>query len=394
MTALRTRPIYFDNASTSFPKPDLLWETTRQYLNEVGASPGRGSHSQARQAKRIVDEARAALAQVVGVTDPSRIAFTLNATHALNIAIRGSLAPGDHVITTDIEHNSVLRPLEELRLAGKCTYTVVRTAPDGTFDLAAFRAALRPETKLMVVNHASNVTGVVAPVAELAAIARAHGALFLLDASQTAGFLDIEVDELGVDMLALTGHKSLKGPPGTGALFVRHPLDIRPLEVGGSGVNSQSLRHPATMPDKLEAGTANYLGIAGLGAVVATLTPAGIAADRAAALTLMQACLASLRTMSGITVYEVRPDLPRVPVISLNIEGLYASEVSALLDERFQIMTRAGLHCAPLIHQTLGTTPHGTLRISVGSGSTADDIDRLIEALDSIREQAVPMGVR
>ena len=226
-----------------------------------------------------------------------------------------------------------------------------------------------------------------APVAELAAIARAQGALFLLDASQTAGFLDIDVEAWGIDLLALTGHKCLRGPSGTGALFVRDPSAVRPLYVGGSGMNSQSLRHPAAMPARLEAGTANYLGVAGLGAVLAALTAERLREGREASLRLTEYCLTVLRSLDGVTVYEVRPDLPRVPVISINVDGLYPSEACALLDERFHIMTRAGLHCAPLIHRTLGTSPQGTLRISLGTSSTREDIDALADALRSIREQ-------
>lgn len=381
--------VYLDNASTSFPKPDVLWQSARDYLTGIGASPGRASYRQARQADDIVERARAALARLIGAGTPRSVAFTANATHALNIAIKGTLSPGDHVVTTDIEHNSVLRPLDELSRAGQIGYTAVRTAADGRFDLDRFRAAMRPQTRLVVVNHASNVTGVVAPIAELATLAREHGALFLLDASQTAGFLDIDVDAVGIDLLALTGHKCLRGPSGTGALYVRDASRVRPLHVGGSGINSQSLRHPAAMPAKFEAGTANYLGIAGLGAVVGQLTPQRLRAGRDRALELTRYCLTRLRGIDGITTYDPHPALPRVPVISLVFAGLYPSELCAVLDRDFAIMTRAGLHCAPLIHQTLGTVPHGTLRISLGTGSTRADVDALAEALQAVRERVV-----
>lgn len=381
--------MYLDNASTSFPKPDVLWQSARDYLASIGASPGRASYRQARQADEVVERARAGLARLIGAPTPRSIAFTANATHALNIAIKGVLAPGDHVVTTDIEHNSVLRPLDELSRAGHSTYTAVQTGADGVFDLDAFRAAMRPRTRLLAVNHASNVTGVVAPIAELAALAREHGALFLLDASQTAGFLDLDVEADDIDLLALTGHKCLRGPSGTGALYVREAARVRPLQVGGSGTNSQSLRHPATTPAKFEAGTVNYLGIAGLGAVVEGLTPQRLHAARARALELTGYCLSRLRGIAGVTVHELHPGLARVPVISITQAGLYPSELCSVLDEEFEIMTRAGLHCAPLIHQTLGTAPHGTLRVSLGAGSTRADVDALAEALTSIAERVM-----
>ena len=381
---MEPRIIYLDNASTSFPKPAVLWESTREYLDTVGVSPGRGSYRRARHAEDMVDETRAALAGVLGVGDSRHIAFTANATHALNIAIKGVLAPGDHVLTTGLEHNSVLRPLAELSRAGVITYTVVPSTPDGAFDLDAFRAALTPHTRLMVVNHASNVIGVVAPAAELAALAHEYGVLFLLDASQTAGFLDVDADANGIDLLAVTGHKSLHGPSGIGALYVRDPMELRRFYVGGSGVNSLSLRHPATMPEKFEAGTLNYLGIAGLRAVLAELTPQALRDRQTRLLKLTEYCLAELRSLPAVTVYDVRPGIPRTPVISINVDGLYAGELGVVLDREFNVLTRAGLHCAPLIHRTLGTAPHGTVRISLGDATSEADIAVLADALGVI----------
>jgi cysteine desulfurase family protein len=358
-------------------------------MMEIGVSPGRTSYRRGRQADAVVEDTRCAVAELIGVPDPSSISFTSNATHALNVAIRGSLREGDHAVTSDREHNSVLRPLEDLRRTGACVYSVVRSDPRGEVDLDAYRKEVRRGCQLMVINHASNVTGAVSPLSELADIAHEYDVPILVDASQTAGLLDIDVEALGIDLLALTGHKSLRGPSGTGVLYVRRPEKVRALFTGGSGTNSQSLRHPAMSPAKFEAGTPNYLGIAGLGAVVRTLTPQRIREDRKQVMAVSDYCLERLRSVAGVTVYDVAPNVARVPVISITMAGLYSGELSALLDERYGVMTRAGLHCAPLIHETLGTTPHGTLRISMGVSTTRSDVDVLVEGLASIEETTV-----
>lgn len=375
---------YLDNASTSFPKPDVVWQAAREYLTTVGASPGRGGYRAARRADEIIEAARASIATLFGVSNSSRIVFTSNATHALNIAIQGSVCRGDHVVTTSAEHNSVLRPLEALSRAGEITYTVVEIGADGSYDLDRFAAAMRPRTRLVVVNHASNVTGAVAPAAELAELAHQGGARLLLDTSQTAGFLDIDVSALGVDLLAFTGHKCLGGPPGTGGLYVREPALLHPLMQGGTGVTSHALVHPVAMPAKFEAGTQNYVGIAGLGAAVDLLLADGLASLRARELDLLGYCRTRLEVLDEVTVHDLAPTTIRTPVISLNVDGLYPSELCAVLDERFGVMTRAGLHCAPLIHRSLGTLPHGTVRVSIGSATTSADIDTLTDALTTI----------
>ncbi len=375
---------YLDHASTAHPKPDAVWHAARDYLDGVGVSPGRGGYRAARHADAQLEAARAAVAALLGVGNPSRIAFGSNATHALNIGINGSLSPGDHVVTTNTEHNSVLRPLEERSRAGVVSYTVVDVSRGGVLDLDRFRAALRPTTRLVVANHASNVTGAVAPAAELAAIAHEAGAMFLLDVSQTLGVLDVDADAIGADMIAFTGHKGLRGPSGTGGLYVRDPSRVRPLLYGGTGLGSHRLVHPAAMPARFEAGTPNYLGIAGLKAAVELVLAEDLPALLSRKLRLTSYCLARLRSLPGVTVYDVDPAVPRVPVISLNVDGLYPSELSAVLDEEFGIMTRAGVQCAPLIHRSLGTEPHGTVRASLGHDTTTSDVDVLIDALTAI----------
>lgn len=385
-------PIYLDNSSTSFPKPEAVWQAARDYLDHLGVSPGRSSYRRARTAERLIESARESVAVILGVRKASHIAFTSNATHSLNIAIKGCLSRGDHVVTTDLEHNSVLRPLEALQRAGMITYTVVRTDAGGGLDVQTVEAAMRPETRLVAMTHASNVTGVVTPIAEVAELAHRHGALFLLDAAQTAGLLDIDADAGEIDMVAFTGHKWLYGPPGTGGLFVRDPSEVRPLMEGGTGHNSHSALQPLVMPSKFEAGTLNYLGIAGL---LAAITESG-GADRMASLrrsvsTTTQSLVSGLHSIPGITVYRARPDIPHIPVVSINVEGLYPGEVTALLDEEFGILTRSGLHCAPLVHQTLGTAPHGTVRLSLGANTSIGEIEATLDALAAIRDRTAAL---
>jgi cysteine desulfurase family protein len=380
-----TELTYLDHASTSYPKPDAVWEAARDYLADVGASPGRGGYRAARRADALMEEARGLVAALIGATDSSRVVFTANATEALNVAITGSLSRGDHVVTTSAEHNSVLRPLEALARAREITYTVVEVGAGGLLDPAAVRAAMTPATRLVAVNHASNVTGAVAPAAAVGALAREAGALFLLDASQTLGVLDVDVDALGVDLLAFTGHKGLRGPSGTGGLYVRRPAALRPLLHGGTGLNSSAPVQPAVMPAKFEAGTPNYLGVAGLRAAVRELLAEGVENVREREARLTELALRGLRAVDGLTVYDVDPRVARVPVVSVNLAGWYPAELCAVLDEQYGVLTRAGLHCAPLMHRTLGTSPHGTLRVSLGAGTTERDVEALCDALAEIR---------
>lgn len=376
--------IYFDNASTSYPKPAILWRAMRDYMSDVGVSPIRGAHRPGMAASQLVDAARRSVATLFGISDPTHVVFTHNATHALNIAIKGVLGPDDHVVTTTTEHNSTLRPLEALRRGGVIDYTAVAPNAGGAFDLAAFAAAFRPNTRLVAVNHASNVTGAVAPVREMFEIARQRGAICLLDASQTAGFLDIDVEELGVDLLAFTGHKWLYGPSGTGGLFVREPRLVRPLHYGATGRISQSLRQPMAMPAKFETGTLNYLGIAALLAVMDSRSADSSAQTEGRLRELMGYMYSHLAALPEIITYPLSPEVPQIPVLSINVRGFFPSEVGGLLDENFSIIVRTGLHCAPLIHRSLGSAPHGTVRISMGANTVERDVDALIAALSSI----------
>jgi cysteine desulfurase / selenocysteine lyase len=382
---MSTEGIYLDNASTSAPKADVVWTAARDYLRDIGASPGRNTTRAGRRAHQVVDDARRTVADLLGVARASHIAFTANATHALNLAIHGVLRPGDHVVTTMTEHNSVLRPLERLARAGTISYSTVAPDRSGRFEMARFRRALRPETRMLVVNHASNVTGAVAPLPDIVHFAHECDLAVLVDAAQTAGLLPLAIDHLGIDMVAFTGHKWLGGPPGTGGLYIRDASRVDPLMQGGTGTSSHALVQPAAMPIKFEAGTLNYLGIAGLGAAVRLMTAADRSALLKATIALLDYCLQGLRRIPGTIVYEVDPEVPRVPVLSFNVAGLYPSELCAILDERYRISTRAGLHCAPLIHEVLDTSPHGTVRVSLGHSTTTEHVDILLAAVADIQ---------
>jgi len=379
--------VYFDNAATSWPKPPDVQSAIVDYLENVGGSPGRSGHRMSIAASRLVGDARDALAELFNVDDPCQIAFTKNSTEALNIAILGWLKPGDHVITSSIEHNSVMRPLRFLEAQGSIELTVVPCSPEtGSMDPDDVRRAARQNTQLVAVLHGSNVIGNLLPLADLAAVAHDAGALLLVDASQTAGAYPIDVAALGVDLLAFTGHKALLGPTGTGGLFVREGIDLRPLARGGTGSRSELEYQPDFLPDRYEAGTLNVLGLAGLGAGVRYLLARGVDGVRRHEQTLIARFLAAAATLPGLTVYGP-PDLAeRIGVISFNLAGVSPSKVGLILDREFGIMTRIGLHCSPAAHRTLGTFPDGTVRFGLGCFNTLCEVDYAVTALTHILE--------
>jgi len=315
--------------------------------------------------------------------DPSRIAFAANATHALNAALYGLLEPGDRVVTTSMEHNSVMRPLRHLETQG-VRVAVVECRADGSIDLDKVEDALKPGARLLVTTHASNVAGTVVPLGEVAALARAHGAHTVVDAAQTAGTVPLDVDRLGVDVLAFTGHKGLFGPTGTGGLYLRDGIDLRPLVRGGTGSDSAHEVQPAFMPDVLESGTPNVAGIAGLGAGVRFVTDAGIEAVQAHERSLIARLADGLRAIAGVTVYGPTDPAVRCGIVSFNVGGASPSEVGLLLDESFGIMARTGLHCAPAAHRTLGTFPAGTVRFGCGWFNTAAEVDAAVEGVRQV----------
>jgi len=372
--------IYLDNAATSFPKPEQVYQAVNHALREVGASPGRGGHRRSLEAGRIMFLAREALARLFSIPDSSRIIFTHSATGALNQALHGTLLAGDHVITTSMEHNSLLRPLHALRREG-VEITVVPAGPDGIVDPEQIRRAVRPATRMLAVGHVSNVCGSIQPIAEIAAICRAAGTLFLVDAAQSAGYINLDVVSTGIDLLAAPGHKGLLGPPGTGLLYVAPGVALRPTIEGGTGTSSTSEEQPLTMPDGFEAGTHNLPGIAGLKAGVEFILERGIDAIYRHEQSLIIEAEQLLNRIPGVTVYGPKDPGLRASVLSFNLAGIDASLLAAQLDHDFDIAVRAGLHCAPQAHRTLGTLPEGTLRISPGWSSTREEIAFFSEAV-------------
>ena len=380
--------IYFDNAATSWPKPEAVPAAIRDSFAEAGGNPGRSGHRMSVAAARIVESAREALAGLFHASDPSRIVFAHNATHALNLALLGLLHRGDHVITSGIEHNSVMRPLRYLETLG-VELTVVPCAPDGIPDPNDMRRAMRTHTRLVVTTHASNVIGTLTPVAALAAAAHERGVPCLVDASQTAGAIPIDVEESGVDLLAFTGHKGLLGPTGTGGLYIRESVAPAPLIRGGTGSESAHEIQPGFLPDAYESGTANVAGIAGLGAAARFLSEIGIEAVRAHEGRLVEQFLSGASEIPGIILYGPRDAALRCGLVSFNVAGATPSEIGLILDDSFGIMARTGLHCAPAAHRTLGTFPVGTVRFSFGWFNTADEVE---EALGALRKIAVWAG--
>jgi len=385
------RIIYFDNAATSWPKPAGMMAAMIDYNERIGGSPGRSGHHRSLAAGRIILETREALAELFGGGDSLRIAFTKNATEALNIALSGVLNPGDHIIASSMEHNSVMRPLRYLESQG-VQLSVVPCSGDGRLDPEDVTAAIRPRTHMLVVTHASNVTGTIQPVAALGKIARDHGILFCVDAAQTAGALPINVDEMGIDLLAFSGHKSLCGPQGTGGLYVREGLEkqLRPLMTGGTGSRSEFEGQPDFMPDKYESGTPNTIGLAGLGAGVRFVLAEGVAAIRDKEEGLTARFLAGLAALPGVTVYGPPDAASRTAVVSFNIAGVSASAAALELDERFGILCRPGLHCAPAAHRTIGTFPQGTIRFGFGYFNNDEEIDLALEAIRSLAGNGAP----
>ena len=377
--------IYFDNAATTLQKPECVLRAVIEAMGTFG-NPGRGVHEPALAASRAVYETRCALAQLFRVENPANIAFTANATAALNTAIKGILNPGDHVITTAMEHNSVLRPLYELEDRG-VELTILPADDRGRIDCNAISAAIRDNTRAIVCTHGSNLTGNLLDIGKIGAIAKAHGLLFVVDASQTAGVFPIDVQKMDIDILCFTGHKGLLGPQGTGGLYVREGVDVRPLLTGGSGVQSHSKTHPAQMPTALESGTLNAHGLAGLNAGVRWLLETGIDTLRQKELDLMWAFYEGVREIPEITVYGDFSARERCPIVSLNVRDYDSSQVSDALFSQYGIATRPGAHCAPLMHEALGTGSRGGVRFSFSHYNTMEEIKIAIAALREIARE-------
>ena len=385
------RQLYFDNAATSWPKPPGVLRALGRYLHRGGGNPGRSGHARAIEAGRIVLETRELLAELLGVRDPAHLVFTKNATEALNLALLGTLKPGDHVVTGSTEHNSVLRPLTALRERG-VEVTMVEADAAGRLAPEAVIAALRANTRLVALNHASNVCGTVLDAAAVGRLCRQRGVPFLLDAAQTAGCLSIDVESLGVDLLAFSGHKGLLGPQGTGGLYIRDPAALRPLEYGGTGSRSDREEQPEFLPDRFESGTLNVHGLAGLGAGLRYLRNRGVEEVAGHDRRLLGILLEALNAEPGITVYGPGDGNDQVGVLSVNIIGLSPSEVGWRLEREFGILTRIGLHCAPRAHRTLGTFPDGTVRLSWGPFTREVEARAAIRALRRLARDSHGVG--
>ena len=384
--------IYLDNAATSWPKPESVYQTMDEFLRTKGGNPGRGGHSLAIAARETVEETRMLIARFINAPEIDQIIFTLNCTDSLNLGLKGLLRPGDHVITSCIGHNSLVRPLKKLERKGVKVTGVPPTEKTGFMSARDIEIAITRDTKLLVATHASNVTGVIQPVEEYGAVAHRHGIVFMVDAAQTAGKHPIDVQAGNIDLLALSGHKGLFGPPGTGVLYVGNGVDLDSLREGGTGSHSEQEEQPRDLPYRYESGTVNSVGISGLGAGLKYILKEGLERIRAHEKTLVDELIEGLTNIAGITLFTAKDKTKQAPVISFNIEGFEPGEVGAILDQAFDIKVRAGLHCAPAAHKTFGTFPRGTVRLSPGYFNTADEMGFTIKALEKIARSKTPSG--
>ncbi len=381
--------IYFDNSATTWPKPAGVGEAMLHYLGHVGANPGRAGHRLAVEAARSIYATRESVAELFSAPDPLRVVFGANATEALNLAMRGLLRPGDHVITSSMEHNSVMRPLRALERQG-VQLTAVGCSPEGYLDPALVEAAIRPETRMIVLNHASNVAGTLLPVAEVGQIARRHGLLLLVDAAQTAGAYPIDVQADAIDLLAFTGHKSLYGPMGTGGLVIGERVDaalLEPLKRGGTGSRSEWEEQPSFLPDACESGTPNAVGLAGLHAGIRWVLERGVEAIRAQEMALAQQLIDGLRVIGGVKVHGTLDAMRQTATVSFNIAGMEPSEVGLRLDDEHEILCRVGLHCSPSAHKTMGTFPAGSVRFGLAAMNTAEEVSTAVDAVRRLAQE-------
>ncbi|WP_339158089.1 aminotransferase class V-fold PLP-dependent enzyme [Paenibacillus sp. FSL W8-0186] len=376
-----------DHAATSWPKPPAVGEAMMSILNGQAASAGRGNHNMALQAGRIMFNARQALATLFHVSNPNDIVFTSNTTSALNLAIKGWLKPGDHVIATMVEHNSVRRPLEFLKRTMGIKVDYIAINERGQLDLNEVRNSFRPETTLVVCSHGSNLLGSILPLQELGHLAHEHEAIFLVDAAQSAGTYPIDVAEMGIDLLAFPGHKGLLGPQGTGGLYISPQVDLEPLLHGGTGSQSEELEQPAVRPDRFEAGTANTVGIAGLAAGVHAVLEYGVKQIYERQWMLIQMMMKELAKLPGISLIGPKLGEPRMGLVSFNLEGRDAAEIAFVLDREYGIAVRAGYHCTPLGHMTAGTSAGGAVRASVGFDTTEEEVEAFVLAMRQISAQ-------
>ncbi len=379
--------VYLDNAATTFPKAPGTLEAMVATYRRLGASPGRGNHDLAAQAGELVDEARARVARFFDAPDPDRVVFGANATDALNTVIGGLVRPGDHVITTRLDHNSVLRPLHHLAETGVITWDAAPFDGQGIVDPDAVAGLLGPRTRLVVMTHASNVLGTVQPVGEIARLCAERDVPVVIDAAQSAGQVPVDMAALGVAGVVFTGHKSLYGPTGIGGLVLRPDLDVGTTRFGGTGMDSASLDHSRTYPLRLEAGTLNLLGVIGLLAGLGFVEGEGLDVIHARETSLLTSLRDGLAAIAGVTLYAADDLADHVAVLTANVDGIHPQDVGSILDGDYGIAVRVGVHCAPLVHRDLGTIDRGAVRFSLGMFTTGDDIDRAVIAMREIAGQ-------
>jgi cysteine desulfurase family protein len=376
--------IYLDNAATSFPKPDIVYSEMEKCMRTYCANPGRGSHAMSVQSALTVMNTRERIAKLINVKDPLNICFTKNTTEALNIAINGCLSYGDHVITTCMEHNSVLRPLKTLENAKIIKLTIVNGDDFGCIDPMSIKKSINKRTRLIVCTLSSNVNGIIMPVREIGKIAHDNGILFLLDAAQGIGSIKVDLSDIYANLVAFPGHKSLMGPQGTGALYIAPKVDIRPLMSGGTGSKSSYLRQPDLLPDKYESGTLNTPGIAGLGAGITFIEKTGLDFIKSKKDTLLKRLYSGISQNRLIKIFSPENCNENSGIVAFNVKDIDSSEISEALDASYNIASRAGLHCAPLAHYHFKTQNSGIVRLSVGYFNTITEIDRAVSAINKI----------
>ncbi|MFD0698495.1 aminotransferase class V-fold PLP-dependent enzyme [Paenibacillus sp. GCM10027628] len=381
--------LYFDQAASSWPKPPTVMDAMLKCMEDYAANPGRGSHQMAVQASRVLFDTRKHAARLFGIKNPNDISFALNTTHALNQAIKGFVREGDHVICTNIEHNSVRRPLEYLKTTFKVELTYLSHDAEGHMDLSELERAFQSNTTLVVVNHSSNLLGTIMPVGEIGDMCRKRGVRMLVDAAQSAGILPIDISDMSIDMLAFPGHKGLLGPQGTGGLYVNPDIELEPLLHGGTGSQSEAIHQPTVRPDRFEAGTQNTVGIAGLNEGIKYVLAETVEKIHEKEWRQTQILMEGLLGIEGVTVLGPGLGQNKTGIVSFNIDHVDSSEVAFILDQSFQIAVRAGYHCTPLAHETAGTLATGAVRASIGYFTKDDEVEALINAVKEIRSQYV-----
>ncbi len=376
--------IYLDNAASSWPKPPEVAKAVAHTIETCGANPGRGAHEMAVAASRVLFDTRMNVAKLIGASNPNDIAFCLNTTDALNLAIRGYVRPGDHVVCTSVEHNAVWRPVEYMKKHNEVEVSYVEANERGELDMESLEQAFRPDTRLLICSHSSNLLGSILPLQELARIAHKHSARILVDAAQTLGVYPLDVQELQLDMVAFPGHKGLLGPQGTGGIYIHPDIELEPLRLGGTGSRSEEADQPMIRPDRYEAGTLNTPGIAGLNEGVKYVLNETVESIHAREWGLTQKLMQAFTAMSGVRVLGPEIGEPRTGIVSITLDAMDASEAAFVLDQHFHIAVRAGYHCSPLAHRTAGTMGTGAVRISVGCFTTEEDVQACIDAVEQL----------